>query len=279
MKNNRLDHIILYIIIVSFILAIAALARLFAAIKGFDNFSLFIIFIIAVAIQAVIYLSIHSFLDRLMLPVIGKLLAKIPFVRRKIEGREEEEIYGVEYVEIPEQIMLIEAKEKTEYVEADEEEEVQASLEEDNIDEQAEIITLQAASFEEIRQEQLQKRATVQEEKLNTAMEYTRKTFVLYISEENLEVLLQNLQVYINNLDVKELKSIKIKELTINDLRHFGWNIWNHFRPRNQMDIAHFLKVVFSDVFKDAEIDSIKRHLKDDELKGIIKIQERIYSE
>jgi hypothetical protein len=40
------------------------------------------------------------------------------------------------------------------------------------------------------------------------------------------------------------------------------------------MDIAHFLKIVFPDVFKETEVDSIKRHLKDDELKGVIKIQE-----
>ena len=42
------------------------------------------------------------------------------------------------------------------------------------------------------------------------------------------------------------------------------------------MDIVYFLKVVFPDVFRDAEVESIKRHLKDDELKGIIKVQEWI---
>ena len=42
------------------------------------------------------------------------------------------------------------------------------------------------------------------------------------------------------------------------------------------MDVAYFLKISFPDIFKDTEIDSIKRHLKDDELKGVIKIVEKI---
>lgn len=77
-----------------------------------------------------------------------------------------------------------------------------------------------------------------------------------------------------NRLDEKELKPFKVKELTALDLRHFGWNIWNYFEPRNQMDIANLLKIVFPDVFKDVTAETIKSHLKDDELKGMIKIVE-----
>jgi hypothetical protein len=34
------------------------------------------------------------------------------------------------------------------------------------------------------------------------------------------------------------------------------------------MDIANFLKIVFPNIFRDVTEDSIKSHLKDDELKG-----------
>jgi hypothetical protein len=153
---------------------------------------------------------------------------------------------------------------------------VQDSIEEDSVDEQIEVVTPQTSSFEDLRQEQLQKRATEQEEKLNIALEYTRKSFVVYVSDNDLETLLQDIRIYANSLDIKELKSIKVKELTINDLRHFGWNIWNHFKPRKQEDIAYFLKVVFPDTFKDTEVESIKRHLKDDEKKGVVKIVKKI---
>lgn len=47
-------------------------------------------------------------------------------------------------------------------------------------------------------------------------------------------------------------------------------------QPRNQMDIANFLKIVFPNIFRDATEDSIKSHLKDDELKGVIKIEEKM---
>jgi hypothetical protein len=41
-------------------------------------------------------------------------------------------------------------------------------------------------------------------------------------------------------------------------------------------EISGFLKTVFPDVFREIEVKSIKLHLKDDELKGVIKIQEDI---
>ena len=300
MKNNRLDYIVLYLIVACFILAIAAIVRLFALKEGFDGFSLFIIFVVAVAVQVIVYISIHSFMDRMLLPVIGKLLSKIPFINKMkakkaashVEGaiaviqapegpQEEVSIEDVnveEKIEDPEKSDKLLSENAESLQETENEEEITETIEE-SVDEEREEpsdTTPQSPSIEEIRQEQLQKRALEQEELINTAVEYTRKAFVLYTSEEDLNILIQNLHIYINNLDMKELKPIKIKELTINDLRHFGWNIWNHFKPRNQMDMAYFLKGVFPDIFKDAEVESIKRHLKDDEKKGMIKIEIKI---
>lgn len=232
MKNNLLEHIILYVIVACVVLAIATLARIFAVAMGFDGFTTFMVFIVVIAIQVAVYLGIHVFLQGLMLPWIGKGLGKIPYFRKKMEKRQVPVVEKKGEINIPEQI-----------------------------------------SLEDIRKEQRQNIVKEQEEKLNIVLSYTRQCFAPYVSDEHLEVLLQNVQVYINKLDAKELKPIKVRELFINDLRHFGWNIWNFYKPRNQMDIAHFLKVVFPDVFKEAEVESIKRHLKDDELKGFIKIR------
>lgn len=294
MKNTKLDHIVLYLIVACFILSIAAVVRLFALKAGFDSFSLFIIFVVAVAVQVIVYISIHSFMDRMLLPVIGKLLSKIPFIRRRIEEREGVFEYDAEYVEydvdddmpvilgehpeLPEKSDKLLSENAESLQEAEDEDDVTEAIEESTHEELEEPTdtTPQSPSIEEIRQTQLQKRALEQEEQINTAIEYARKTFVLYTSEEDLEVLIQNLYIYINNLDLIEMKPIKVKELTINDLRHFGWNIWNHFKPRNQMDIAYFLKIVFHDIFKETEVESIKRHLRDDEKKGVIKIEKKI---
>jgi hypothetical protein len=133
------------------------------------------------------------------------------------------------------------------------------------------------ASLEDIRNEQLQNKAKEQEEKLNIALNYTRKTFAPYISDGQIEVLCGNLQLYADKLNLEKLRSIKTsKDLSSVDISHFGWNIWNHFNVGKRIEIAHFLKRVFPDILKDAEVESIKSHLKDDELKGIIKIRKSL---
>ncbi len=237
MKNNTLEYIILYTLVACVSLVIATLARMFTVSLGFDSFTAFIVFIVALVIQVIIYLSIHVVLQNLMLPWIGNGLVKIPYFRRKIEQR---------------QIPIIEEQEEDKIV--------------------VDIEPEQTISLKDIRSEQQQQIAKEQEEKLNIALDYTRKSFALYLSDEDLDVLCRNVRAYMNRLDEKELDPVKVKELSALDLRHFGWNIWNYFKPRNQMDIANFLKIVFPNIFRETEVESIKRHLKDDELKGVMKI-------
>lgn len=236
MKNNILEYIILYVMVACAALVIATLARIFVASMGFDGFTTFMVFTIVLAVLVAVYLSIHVVLQNLMLPWIERLLMKIPYFKNKKKNLPPAN-------EVPE------------------------------------TITKQSIlpSLEDIRKEQLQNKAKEQEESLNIALEYTRKTFAPYVSDKDIEILLGNVQAYANKLSLENLRPIKIsKELQTLDLRHFGWNIWNFFKPRNQMDVAHFLKKVFPDVFKEVEVETIKRHLKDDERKGIIKIQETL---
>ena len=259
MKNNQLEHIILYLLVACAALVFATLARIFTVSMGFDDFTAFIVFIVALAIQAVIYLSIRVVLQNLMLPWIGDGLAKIPYFRNKIEQR---------------QIPIIEGTTVAEDIETTEEETVEEKIQNVEINELSDAP--KRSSLEDIRQEQLQIRIKEQEEKQNIALNYTRKSFVLYLSDKDLDILCHNVRIYIDKLDVAGLEPVKVKELTAVDLRHFGWNIWNYFKPREQVEIASFLKTVFPDVFRETEIKSIKRHLKDDELKGIIKIEENL---
>lgn len=234
MKNEHLEHIVLHIMATCAALLIATIARFSASGIGFDSFTAFMVFLIVFAVMIAVYLSIRVFLEGLMLPWIGKVLAKNPYFRRKIEER---------------QITNPKPEEKTK---------------------------TEQLSLEEIRDKQQQNILQAQAEKLNIALSYTRECFALYVSDEHLETLINNVRGYIDKMNFDELKPIKTKELSVIDLRHFGWNIWNLYKPRNQMDIAYFLKTVFPDAFREAEVESIKRHLKDDELKGAIKIEERL---
>lgn len=254
-QNSLLQYIILYVIVACVALAIATLARMFTVSVGFDSFTAFIVFIVALAVQVVVYLSIHVILQNTMLPWIGKWLSKIPYFRKKIESR---------------QVPIVEAEEPIAEITTEE------PVIEESVIEEEEIVPdmPEQPSLEDIRKEQLQNRTNEQEEKQNIALNYTRKSFILYLSDEHLDILCRNVLLYIANADMGELKPVKVKELTAVDLRHFGWNIWNFFKPRGQDEIASFLKTVFPDVFRETEVKSIKRHLKDDELKGVIKIQE-----
>ena len=137
--------------------------------------------------------------------------------------------------------------------------------------------TTEQLSLEDIRNEQLQNKAIEREEKLNIALNYTRKTFAPYVSDGQIEILCGNLRLYSDKLNLEKLRPIKIsKDLTSVDISHFGWNIWNHFNVGKRIEIVHFLKRVFPDILKDVEVESIKSHLKDEELKGIIKIQKSL---
>jgi len=232
MKNNRLEYIILYVLVASAALIIATLARISAVSLGVDSFTAFFVFIVVMALEVAFYLSIHVVLQGLMLPWIARQLPKVPYFKNKTQSTP--------------------------------------------IDKIANHIT-EPPSLEDIRNEQLQNKAKEQEEKLNIALNYTRKTFAPYISDGQIEVLCGNLKLYADKLNLEKLHSIKTsKDLSSVDISHFGWNIWNHFNLGKRIEIAHFLKRVFPDILKDVEVESIKSHLKDDELKGIIKIQKSL---
>jgi hypothetical protein len=233
MKNNRLEYIILYVLVASTALIIATLARISAFSLGVDDFTAFMVFTIVLGIEVVAYLSIHIVLQELMLPWIARLLLKVPYFRNKTKSTSP-------------------------------------------INKITNHIT-EPASLEDIRNEQLQRKAREQEEKLKIALNYTRRTFAPYISDGQIEILCGNIQLYADKLNLEKLRSIKTsKDLSSVDICHFGWNIWNHFNVGKRIEIAHFLKRVFPDILKDVEVESIKSHLKDDELKGIIKIQKSL---
>lgn len=115
-----------------------------------------------------------------------------------------------------------------------------------------------------------------QQEKENTAIQYTKEKFATYISSEDLIKLCEYIKLYSVKGGCSNIKSIKVDKLSTLDVYHFGWNIWKHFSIGKQENIACFLKHVFAELLKDVEVETIKKHLKDDELKGIIKIENHL---
>lgn len=131
-------------------------------------------------------------------------------------------------------------------------------------------------NFEKIREEQQAIISDTHQAKIETAIDYTKKQFALYTSDDDLKLLCENIILYSKNQDFENIKSIKVNSLSSLDIYHFGWNIWNYFKVTKQENIALFLKIVFAETLNGVEVESIKRHLKDDERKGIIKITDNL---
>ena len=126
-----------------------------------------------------------------------------------------------------------------------------------------------------IRKTQQQKKLQNESEKLQIALDYTRNQFALYVTDEDLDSLCNAVSLYSKKEEISHHFSVRTSELLTLDLYHFGWNIWNHFNVSNQEKIADFLKRVFVELH-DIDLKTIKSHLKDDEKKGIIKIQNQL---
>lgn len=131
-------------------------------------------------------------------------------------------------------------------------------------------------NLENIKQEQQSIIDQNEQGKKDIAIKYTQKQFALYASEDDLKSLCNYVVLYSEKNKLDNIKPIKIEKLSNLDLYHFGWNIWKHFNVRNQFETAVFLKNIFSESLKEVEPESIKRHLKDDEMKGIITIRESL---
>ncbi|MFT3903886.1 MAG: hypothetical protein QM727_11985 [Niabella sp.] len=130
-------------------------------------------------------------------------------------------------------------------------------------------------NLEKIREKQQAVISNRNQNKIETAIHYTQKEFALYTTNDDLKLLCDYVKMYAEKSDFEKIEPIKVKDLSSLDLYHFGWNIWNHFKPIKQEEVSKLLKMSFF-TLKDIELDSIKSHLKDDPKKGIIKIMEDI---
>lgn len=135
--------------------------------------------------------------------------------------------------------------------------------------------TTESVNLESIRKTQLQQKQQSEIAKRQIALDYTRNQFALYVTDDGLKALCNAVSLYSKKEEIPNDISVHTEELTNLDLYHFGWNIWNHFRPIKQEEISKLLKTVFVSL-DDIDLDSIKSHLKDEPKKGIITIQENL---
>ena len=248
MNLKYFEHIVKYLPVVVAGAILGALARVAALAKGVDDYTANIIFLSVTALSVIAYALIVLFLDG--------IIKNIKILPRKHNS-----------TNLDEKLLTAENIEK-----------IHEEQQEDNEEKAKDNFVAQlpeTADVDLIRKTQQQKKLQNESEKLQIALDYTRNQFALYVTDEDLDSLCNAVSLYSKKEEISHHFSVRTSELLTLDLYHFGWNIWNHFNVSNQEKIAEFLKNVFVELHE-IDFKTIKSHLKDDEKKGIIKIQNQL---
>ncbi|SIS52227.1 hypothetical protein SAMN05421789_102297 [Kaistella chaponensis] len=257
MNLKYFEYIVIYLSVLVVCVVVGALARISFIGKGGDEYTANIVFWSITALSILFYAIIILFLDVI---IVG--FRKIFSKKNNSKNSTVDFIPTKNHENITiEQKEIIDDNTANQLIEDSKE----------NIEDQ----TMEKVHLESIRKTQLQQKQQIEREKLQVAVDYTRNQFALYLKDEDLDALCDAVNLYSVKENILNNISVYTEDLTNLDLYHFGWNIWNHFRPIKQEEVSKLLKNVFVSL-DDIDLESIKSHLKDEPKKGIIKIQENL---
>lgn len=257
MNLKYFEYIVIYLSVLLACVVAGTLARLAFLHKGGDEYTANIVFWSIAAFSVLIYGIIILFLD-VILVGIKKFIQK----RKNSKNNVIKSVPANNLDEkIEEQETIINDNSSIHFNE---------DSQENNLAQTSVLVNL-----ESIRKVQLQEKQQIENQKLQIAIDYTRNQFALYVNDESLDEICKSISLYSKQEEIPLHTSVLTKELSNLDLYHFGWNIWNHFKPIKQEQVSKLLKTVFVSL-DDIDVDTIKSHLKDEPKKGIIKIQENL---
>lgn len=213
MHLKYFEYIVIYLSVLLVCVIGGALARISFLGKGGDEYTANIVFWSITALSILFYALIILFLDGIIV-----LFRKI-FPKKGSSKNSTEDFIPSENLEnvMEKQKQIIDENTPSYLVENSEE----------NIVNQ----TTESINLESIRKTQLQQKQQNESVKLQIALDYTRNQFALYVTDEDLGALCNAVNLYSKKEDIPIDISVHTKELSNLDLYHFGWNIWNYFRP------------------------------------------------
>lgn len=257
MHFKYFEYIVIYLSVLLVCVIGGALARISFLGKGGDEYTANIVFWSITALSILFYALIILFLDGIIV-----LFRKI-FPKKSSSENSTDDLIASENPE--------NGGERQKQIIAENTPIYLVENSEENVVNQ----TTESVNLESIRKTQLQQKQQNESVKLQIALDYSRNQFALYVTDEDLDALCNAVSLYSKNEKIPNDISVHTKELSNLDLYHFGWNIWNYFRPIKQEEISKLLKTLFVSL-DDIDLDSIKAHLKDEPKKGIITIQENL---
>ena len=128
-------------------------------------------------------------------------------------------------------------------------------------------------SYQEHYDAVAEKKRIEAEETLQRVLDYTMRTMVVYISEEELKRLCGYITEYSLNDIPREVSPVSVDSaLKSIDLMHFGWNIGKAF-GKKRIHTATFIKNVFAHALRDIEVSTIERKMSHTESECKIKLE------
>ena len=127
-------------------------------------------------------------------------------------------------------------------------------------------------SYQEQYDAVAEKKRIEAEETLQRVLDYTMRTMVVYMSEEELKRLCGYITEYSLNDIPREVSPVSVDSaLKSIDLMHFGWNIGKAF-GKKRIHTAIFIKRVFAHALRDIEVSTIERKMSHTESECRIKL-------
>ena len=156
---------------------------------------------------------------------------------------------------------------------------IQLAVAESVTEEVTKPVTKQEAnlpSYQEHYDAVAEKKRIEAEDTLQRVLDYTMRTMVVYMSEEELKRLCGYITEYSLNDIPREVSPVSVDSaLKSIDLMHFGWNIGKAFGKR-RIHTATFIKRVFAHSLRDLEISTIERKMSHTESECRIKLDDNI---
>ncbi|KAA6309382.1 hypothetical protein EZS27_039114, partial [termite gut metagenome] len=119
------------------------------------------------------------------------------------------------------------------------------------------------------------------EQSVTIFCEYTQKALGKYIPAGELQKLNSYIELFAREQTFENIEPVQIpsRQISNNDLYHYGWNLWNHFKGRRQDQrqecVVSWLKTVFTNL-SEVEFSTIKGKLTIFDVKSKITIQKNI---
>lgn len=292
MKQKKIEHITLNLIVFGTIAIIGVLARQTVLHYGWDEFSSYLILVVCSIIMGAIYLNLQIIFGQILSPTIEKCFMRFECYRNKTVVAE----IPIEHHEVIESAIdtepiVSESEPKIETTSDTTEEVSILSLSESNEDmvelpkeevPPASISNIpievlnQPSEYEISRANAMAEKERASQEKLDKVIAYTKQTLVLYLDEAALNRLCGYVTEYYLLDTLPKVEPIKVdSQLKTIDIMHFGWNIGKAFgKPRLQT--ATFIKRVFAHTLRDSEISTIERKMSHTESVCKIKLDRRI---